>query len=111
MDGTTLNDVFKAQSQLAQLNYDLILLAELRVTEATNINAILNLPPESPVTPWANTVGFYYFLIAPPSHCTGRHTEKTGNLARSQHSNYSFVMRHLFTRYQFSLETSCSLSA
>jgi len=49
MDGTTLNDVFKAQSQLAQLNYDLILLTELRVVEATNINAILNLPPESPV--------------------------------------------------------------
>jgi outer membrane protein TolC len=49
MDGTTLNDVFKAQSQLAQLNYDLILLTELRVVEATNINAILNLPPESPI--------------------------------------------------------------
>tara|TARA_B100000315_G_scaffold259397_1_gene315281 strand:- start:10677 stop:11954 length:1278 start_codon:yes stop_codon:yes gene_type:complete len=49
MDGTTLNDVFKAQSQLAQLNYDLVLLTELRVTEATNINAILNIPPESPM--------------------------------------------------------------
>lgn len=49
MEETTLNDVFKAQSQLAQLNYDLILLSELRVTEATNINAMLNLPPESSV--------------------------------------------------------------
>jgi len=49
LDKTTLNDVLKAQSQLAQLNYDLILLSELRVAEASQINAILDLPPESPV--------------------------------------------------------------
>lgn len=63
-DGTTLNDVFKAQSQLAQLNYDLILLSELRVTEATNINAILNLPPESDVGKPAmiNIIPFDYKL-------------------------------------------------
>ena len=64
MDGTTLNDVFKAQSQLAQLNYDLILLSELRVTEATNINTMLNLPPESLIGKPAliETVPFDYKL-------------------------------------------------
>ncbi len=47
VNGTTLNDVFKAQSQLAQLSYDLILLVELRETEITRINSILNRPPEA----------------------------------------------------------------
>lgn len=46
VDGTTLNDVFKAQSQLAQLSYDLILLTELKEVEITHINSILNRPPE-----------------------------------------------------------------
>jgi outer membrane protein TolC len=47
VDGTTLNDVFKAQSQLAQLSYDLILLTEFKEAEVTRINSILNRPPEA----------------------------------------------------------------
>lgn len=49
VDGTTLNDVFKAQSQLAQLTYDLILLTEFKEVEITRINSILNRPPETPL--------------------------------------------------------------
>ncbi len=41
---TTLNDVLKAQSQLAQLKYDLILLKELQRVEHANINGILSVP-------------------------------------------------------------------
>ena len=40
----TLNDVLKAQSQLAQLEYDLILLAELQRVEHANISGILSVP-------------------------------------------------------------------
>jgi len=40
----TLNDVLKAQSQLAQLTYDLILLRELEEVEAAKINAFLDRP-------------------------------------------------------------------
>ena len=40
----TLNDVLKAQSQLAQLEYDLILLKELQLVEHANINGVLSLP-------------------------------------------------------------------
>jgi outer membrane protein TolC len=43
---TTLNDVLKAQSQLAQLDNDLILLIELRLNEVAFINTLLNLPPD-----------------------------------------------------------------
>ena len=39
-----LNDVLKAQSQLAQLEYDLILLKELQLVEHANINGILSVP-------------------------------------------------------------------
>jgi len=49
LDGTTLNDVFRAQSQLAQLSYDLILLTEFKEAEITRINSILNRPPEAPL--------------------------------------------------------------
>jgi len=49
VDGTTLNDVFKAESQGAQLAYDLILLSEFRDTQLTRINTLLNRPPESPL--------------------------------------------------------------
>ncbi len=49
VDGTTLNDVFKAQSQLAQLSYDLILLTEFKEVEITRVNSILNRPPEAPL--------------------------------------------------------------
>ena len=40
----TLNDVLKAQSQLVQLSYDLILLRELEEVEKGNINALLSVP-------------------------------------------------------------------
>jgi len=45
-DATTLNDVLKAQSQLAQLDNDLILLFELYATEVAHINTTLNFPPD-----------------------------------------------------------------
>jgi len=41
---TALNDVLKAQSQLAQLEYDLVLLEELQRVEHANINGILSAP-------------------------------------------------------------------
>ena len=40
----TLNDVLKAQSQLAQLEYDFILLEELQRVEHANIRGILSIP-------------------------------------------------------------------
>jgi len=40
----TLNDVLKAQSQLAQLEYDLVLLQELQGVERANIRGILSIP-------------------------------------------------------------------
>ena len=43
---SALNDVAKAQSQYAQVAYDLTLLEELRSTEKTRINTILNRAPE-----------------------------------------------------------------
>ncbi len=39
-----LNDVLKSQSQLAQLEYDLVLLEELRRVEHANIKGILSVP-------------------------------------------------------------------
>ena len=45
----TLNDVLKAQSQLAQLSYDLILLWELEQVEKGNINALLSVPSTTPL--------------------------------------------------------------
>jgi outer membrane protein, heavy metal efflux system len=50
-DATTLNDVLKAQAQLAQLDNDLILLIELRANEAAHINTLLDLPPAQPIGP------------------------------------------------------------
>lgn len=44
-DSTTLNDVLKAQSQLAQLDNDLILLIELYSSEVAHINTLLDFPP------------------------------------------------------------------
>jgi len=46
---TTLTDVFKAQSQTGQLQYDALLLEELEQTEVTRLNGLLNRPPESAV--------------------------------------------------------------
>lgn len=43
---TSLNDVLKAQSQYAQVSYDLILLKEMRSTEMTRLNTLLNNDPE-----------------------------------------------------------------
>ena len=45
-DVSTLNDVAKAQSQYAQVAYDVQLLEELRSTEKTRINTLLNRDPE-----------------------------------------------------------------
>ncbi|HIP94806.1 MAG TPA: TolC family protein [Leucothrix sp.] len=45
---STLNDVAKAQSQYAQVSYDVQLLDELRSTEKTRINTLLNRRPEQP---------------------------------------------------------------
>ena len=44
-----LNDVLKAQSQLAQLEYDLVLLEELQRVEHANINGILSVPSITPL--------------------------------------------------------------
>jgi outer membrane protein TolC len=44
-----LNDVLKAQSQLAQLSYDVILLRELEQVETAKINVLLDLPTATPL--------------------------------------------------------------
>jgi len=43
---SALNDVAKAQSQTAQVSYDVLLLEELRATQKTQINTLLNRDPE-----------------------------------------------------------------
>ncbi len=43
---STLNSVAKAQSQYAQVSYDVQLLQELRATETTRINTLLNRKPD-----------------------------------------------------------------
>jgi cobalt-zinc-cadmium efflux system outer membrane protein len=48
-DATTLNDVLKAQSQLGQLDNDLILLTELYEVEVAHINTTLDFPPDQPI--------------------------------------------------------------
>jgi cobalt-zinc-cadmium efflux system outer membrane protein len=48
-DEALLMDVLKAQSQLAQLRYDLITLAELTSAERTRLNALMDRPPEAPL--------------------------------------------------------------
>ena len=50
-DKAKLNDVLKAQSQLAQLSYDLILLRELQEVEIARLNTLLDLPTENPLGP------------------------------------------------------------
>ncbi|MDX9755424.1 MAG: TolC family protein, partial [bacterium] len=44
-----LNDVFQAESQLAQLDYDLITLRELRTVQVAEINALCNQPMDAPL--------------------------------------------------------------
>jgi len=46
-DRATFFDVVKAQSQLAQLQYDAVLLEELEQTEKAQLNSLLNRPPQS----------------------------------------------------------------
>jgi cobalt-zinc-cadmium efflux system outer membrane protein len=46
-DRNTFFDVVKAQSQLAQLQYDAVLLEELEQTEKAQLNSLLNRPPHS----------------------------------------------------------------
>jgi outer membrane protein, heavy metal efflux system len=43
----TLNEVFLAETQLAQLDYDLITLNELRVVQISVLNALLNQAPDT----------------------------------------------------------------
>jgi outer membrane protein TolC len=50
-DRATLVDVTKAQSQLAQLEYDSILMDEREETETTRINALLSRDPGAPLGP------------------------------------------------------------
>lgn len=48
-DQATLIDIVKAQSQEGQLQYDILLLNELEMTEVTNINSLLNRPPHADI--------------------------------------------------------------
>jgi outer membrane protein TolC len=44
-----LIDIVKAQSQAGQLQYDILLLNELELTEVTNLNSLLNRPPQAAI--------------------------------------------------------------
>lgn len=48
-DRATFFDVVKAQSQLAQLQYDALLLEDLEQVEKAQLNALLNRPPNSEI--------------------------------------------------------------
>ncbi len=48
-DRAALIDIVKAQSQEGQLQYDILLLNELEMTEVTNINSLLNRPPQAEI--------------------------------------------------------------
>ncbi len=48
-DRTALVDVVKAQSQVGQLRYDMLLLKELEQTEKTVLNSLLNRPPDAAI--------------------------------------------------------------
>jgi len=50
-DRTALIDVVKAQSQVGQLRYDILLLEELEQTETTLLNSLLNRPPDGRLGP------------------------------------------------------------
>jgi outer membrane protein TolC len=52
-DRATLVDVTRAQSQLAQLRYDALLMEELQETLTARLNAALGRPPEAPLGPLA----------------------------------------------------------
>lgn len=44
-----VNDVMRAESQLAQLDYDLITIQELRAVQQSVINSLINQPPDTPI--------------------------------------------------------------
>ena len=46
-DQAAFIDIVKAQSQAGQLQYDILLLNELEMTEVTNLNSLLNRPPQA----------------------------------------------------------------
>jgi len=48
---TALSEVFRAESQAAQVAYDVILLTEQRAAQAERFRALLNLPPGTPIGP------------------------------------------------------------
>jgi outer membrane protein TolC len=48
-DQATLIDIVKAQSQEGQLQYDILLLNELELTEVTNLNSLLNRRPQATI--------------------------------------------------------------
>ena len=48
-DRAVLLDMIKAQSQLGQLRYDILLLEELEQTEKTRLNSLMNRKPEAPI--------------------------------------------------------------
>ncbi len=52
-DRAVLMDVVKAQTQVGQLRYDMLLLEELELTEKTRLNGILNRAPDAPFGPLA----------------------------------------------------------
>jgi outer membrane protein TolC len=54
-DRATLVDVAKAQSQVAQLAYDGLLMEELEQTQTTRLNALLSRAPDAPLGPLAPT--------------------------------------------------------
>ncbi|MBI5090962.1 MAG: TolC family protein, partial [Candidatus Hydrogenedentes bacterium] len=48
---TELNEAFRAESQSAQLGYDLILLTQQRASQAERLKSLLNLPPDTVIGP------------------------------------------------------------
>lgn len=48
-DQAAFIDIVKAQSQAGQLQYDILLLNELELTEVTNLNSLLNRPPHATI--------------------------------------------------------------
>ena len=48
-DKAAMFDVVKAQSQVGQLRYEILLLDDLEVTEITKLNSTLNRSPETPI--------------------------------------------------------------
>ena len=77
---STLNDVAKAQSQYAQVSYDAQLLEELRSTEKTRLNTLLNRNPE------------HHFNINTYARNTPKFTHTLANLYKWVDSNDELKM-------------------